>query len=55
MSVASVPSSLKRPLGSHAAGPGASLIGQSSPQEKNLEVTDERDTIVAIAAAGIYL
>jgi hypothetical protein len=35
--------------------PGASLIGQSSPQEKNLEVTDERDTIVAIAAAGIYL
>jgi hypothetical protein len=32
--------------------PGFSLIDQSSPQAKNLEVTDECDTIIAIAAAG---
>lgn len=34
--------------------PAASLIRQSSPQAKNLEVTDERDTIIAIEAARRY-
>jgi hypothetical protein len=34
--------------------PGFGLIDQSSPQAKNLEVTDECDTIIAIAAAGRY-
>jgi hypothetical protein len=34
--------------------PAAGLIRQSSPQAKNLEVTDECDTIIAIAAAGRY-
>jgi hypothetical protein len=34
--------------------PAASLVRQSSPQAKNLEVSDERDTIVGIAAAERY-
>src|SRR5664279_2449460 len=33
---------------------GVSLIGQSSPQAQDLEVTDERDTIVAVEATRRY-
>jgi hypothetical protein len=32
----------------------ASLIGQSSPQANDLEVTDELDTIVAVEATRRY-
>jgi len=31
--------------------PGFGLIDQSSPHASDLEVTDERDTIIAVAAA----
>ena len=34
--------------------PGFGLIDQSSLQAKDLEVTDDLDTTVAIAAAGRY-
>ena len=34
--------------------PAADLIRQSLPQASDLEVTDDLDTIVAIAAAGRY-
>jgi len=33
---------------------GASLIGHSSPQAKDLEVADELDTIVAVEATRGY-
>jgi hypothetical protein len=31
------------------------MIGESSPQVRSLEVTDERDAIVAVEATGRHL